>query len=393
MNKGAIINFEWLRDCNYYEEDEFKNLKLQLIEKEIQKASKDGCNVIVGIYLMDGFLPYSKEQFSSEMRAIQDILEKYNIKKILIISGHGETIGDIGLPYCYFDYTLRMTYNGYRDIFSEIPKYESKKNKNFLLLGGNSARPNRIGLFSKFYEEKMFNRGVWTFFPPDTANDEKYCRNYLSHWSDTQYREFLDFCRRSLDDKYSNASCYMGDQTNQKEKKIFYDLVNEEWTKNMVYLDPLIFSETSFSVITEGPNHWRDNHYFVTEKTWRTILHQHPFILVGHPEQLLYLENLGFKTFLNYMKVPDYARIHSDEEKFQAVVENTKHFLDIQDEFNDQIKRDVIHNYNLLLEKIKDQEIFFNFLKTEYYVSTEDIEYYLDRKGYDQLIRNPANGI
>jgi hypothetical protein len=115
--------------------------------------------------------------------------------------------------------------------------------------------------------------------------------------------------------------------------------------------------------------------------------------LVGHPEQLLYLENLGFKTFLNYMKVPDYARIHSDEEKFQAVVENTKHFLDIQDEFNDQIKRDVIHNYNLLLEKIKDQEIFFNFLKTEYYVSTEDIEYYLDRKGYDQLIRNPANGI
>ena len=93
------------------------------------------------------------------------------------------------------------------------------------------------------------------------------------------------------------------------------------------------------------------------------------------------------------MKVPDYAWIQSDEEKFQAVVENAKHFLDVQDKFNDQIKTDVMHNYNLLLEKINDQEIFFNFLKTEYCISEKDISYYLDRKGYDQLIRNPANGI
>jgi hypothetical protein len=393
MSKGKVINLEWLRDCNYYEEKEFKNLKLQLIEKEIQQACGNGCNIIVGIYLMDGFLPYSKEQFSLEMTEIKNIAEKYDIKKILIVSGHGETIGDIGLPYCYFDYTLRMTYNGYRNILDSIPKYKKEKNKKFLLLGGNSARPNRIGLYSKFYEERMFDRCVWTFFPPDTINDKKYCRNYLSHWNDNQYQEFLKFCQRSLDDTYVKASCYLGDYANQSENKIFYDLANEEWTRNIVYLDPNVFAETSFSVITEGPNYWRDNHNFVTEKTWRTILHQHPFILVGHPEQLIYLEKLGFKTFLNYMKISDYANIYSDAEKFQAVVENTKHFLEIQDKFSDQIEQDVMHNYDLLLEKIKDQEIFFDFLKTEYYISKEDIDYYFDRTGYDQLIRNPANGI
>ena len=60
MAKGRIINFEWMRDYNHYSAEEFNLLRTRLVNREIDLAAEDGCDTIIGIYLLDDF--YSQRQ-------------------------------------------------------------------------------------------------------------------------------------------------------------------------------------------------------------------------------------------------------------------------------------------------------------------------------------------
>ena len=394
MLKTKIINFEWICDCNHIDPQEFETKKVDLILEDIRQAASQGYNYIIGIFLMDGFLILDPKTFLPNIQRIKEESTKMGIKGISLLSGQGEQFPDLDLPVYYFDYTLRMTYNGYKHCLDTLPNYNGSNNK-FLFLGGAVARPNRVGLMSKFYDQSMLDNCEWTFFPPWSQEDDEWCKNYLPHYSEQQYTDFLKFCDRNVDRVYENAKIFFGNYTSMGTDIVWYDILKTDFIKNPTYIDPVIFKITDFSIITEGINYWpwSTNDEFVTEKFWRTVANSHPFIFSGHPDQYRYIQYLGFKTFEEYMLIKDYALIEDEQARLNAVVENTRYFLENQNQFKEQIQEDVAHNKELMIFYIDRQDALLHHLREDMNVDQEDIDFYLDRMGYEQLIRVPPNGI
>ena len=94
---------------------------------------------------------------------------------------------------------------------------------------------------------------------------------------------------------------------------------------------------------------------FLTEKTWKPIIHNLPFIHVGQPGSFDKLKKLGFKTFEEYLLVP-YDHITDQEERMSAVIENIAYWFDHIHDHKDNIIKDIQHNYQHFLKTIHDLE-------------------------------------
>ena len=390
MNKGRVINFEWMRDYNHYSADEFNLLRTRLINAEIDKAAEDGCNIIVGIYLLDGFLQpkANLKDFLLHMHAIKDHAVSKGIEQIYIVSGQGETLEGLPFPYFFFDYNVRMIYNSYKHV--SVPQF-NRDNKKFLFLTGMPDRPNRIGLMSKFYDAGMLDRAEWTFFAPWTKTDSNWCREHLSHYTDEQYDKFLRECERSFDGRFETAKPFYGSYTSENTDIVWHDVVETDWVKAPTHIDSDVYRNTLFSIVSEGPNYWDDDNAFATEKSWRVFLHRHPFIFAGHPDQFQYLKNLGYRTFEGYLPIPDYHMIRDENKRLDAVVENTKYLLENR-EHDDAILIDTEHNYNVFFEHVTSQDKLLEKFKNEFGVPKDELEHYFEGLGYTQLIRRLPNG-
>jgi hypothetical protein len=391
MKKGRIINLEWMRDSNHYSLEEFEPMRMDLISKEIQQAVDDGCDSILGLYLIDGFLPYDPAWFNELNKKIQILCNQLGVSKFVIVSGQGETKEGLEVPHYYFDYTFRMIFNGYRDYLPELLQTYNQQNKKFLFLGGHVARANRLGLMSRFYDAQLTSNAEWSFFPPYTPLDKEWCRNYLTWYDDTAYLDFFNTCTRSIDEKYKDVipyvSCHGSDEVE------FYDIVQTDFIKNPSYIDHQVFKQTSFSVVPEGINYWNKENKFLTEKIYRAIVNRHPFIYAAEPDQYRYLKELGYKTFEEYMLIKNYPWIEDEETRLDAIASNTTHFLANKDLYIQQITDDVEHNYNLFFEYANKQQDFFNMLEQDFKIPTSEILHYFDSPGYGQLIRNPKHGV
>ena len=383
MKKGKIINFEWLCDYNRWNPDDFDSIAIALIKRDIDLAVADNCTVIIGVYLLDGFLYQSHRhaKFVRLLNEINDYSKPLGIEKIIIVSGQGEFIDPIPFESYFIDYNTRMIYNSYPI------NPETVSGDKFLFLTGMPNRPNRIGLLSKFYDADLLKHSKWSFFSPWTDIDKQWCRQHLSHYSDDEYNTFLKDCDRSFDNKFETAKLYYG--TNNNADIQAHDMAQTEWCKSPAYVDSTVFNNTWFSIISEGPNYWGNENRFVTEKLWRAILHKHPFIFAGHPDQYNYIKYLGFKTFEDYLLIPDYGNIADENERLNAVVANTEYWIKNKHLYD--MQEDVEHNYRILLNEINDKNQLLNKFKLEYNISDDEIDFYFNGKGYDRIIRKIPN--
>ena len=389
MKKGRVINFEWMRDYNHYSSDEFNILRTRLINEEIDLAAKDGCDTIIGIYLLDGFLQpkANLKDFLTHMHDIKSHAAEQGISNIHIVSGQGENIKGLPLPYSFFDYNVRMIYNSYKD--EKHPYYNPSNNK-FLFLTGMPDRPNRIGLMSKFYDAGMLDKAEWTFFPPWTDVDRKWCRNHLDHYTDTQYDKFLKDCERSFDGRFETAKNFYGGYDGDTDI-VWHDVVKTDWVKAPAHIDTSVFTNTLFSIVSEGPNYWDDDNAFATEKSWRCFYLRHPFIFAGHPDQFQYLKDLGYRTFEQYLPIPDYYKLPNENDRNNAIVENAKYLLEHR-EHDDDIRLDTEENYLQFIKHVITQDNMLAKFKDEFNVPLEELDYYFEGLGYTQLIRSLPNG-
>ena len=394
MRKGKFINFEWLCDYNKYTADEFDVIKTKLIKRDVKSAAEQGYNVVVGLYLLDGFLQQSHrpEKLVNHLNDIKDYALSLGIKELYVVSGHGETLEGLPVESFYFDLNLRFIKNSYKHEFDSLPSYNPDSSK-FLFLTGMPDRANRIGLMSKFYDANMLKDAEWSFFAPWAPEDKHWCRNHLQHYTDDQYNQFLVDCERSFDDRYESAKPFYGSYTSQETTVDWYDVVDTEWVQAPAHIDPRVFDDIAVSIISEGPNFWSDDYYdFVTEKTWRAFLMKQPIIFAGWPGQFKYLKKLGYKTFEEYMIIPEYALIEDENERLDAVVKNTQHFLKTHQVYKDNILKDVEHNYNLLHEYIKKQDDLLTHFSNVLNISDTEISHYTEIQGYKNLLmRVPDN--
>lgn len=354
--KAKIFNFEILHV------DEL--VRRQRIEDMLLQAKIEGIDTVFGLLLMDGFLYRNPEEFSTDL----------NIKLVAGMCADRK--------HLFFDYTHRIVYNSYNS--SEYPKWNHNAEK-FLMLGGIPSRKNRINLLEMFYNLGLLESAVWSFFPPWTQEDQQWCRQSLSHLSDSEYTRFIDQCNAQVDAKYNESKNYSKMTRNQWKQE---DIYNKPWIKDAGWIDPNIFSNTALSVISEGNAYPPATNYkFLTEKTWRTIAMRHPFVFAGYPEQFEYMKTLGLKTFENYMTIKDYAYLGDEDQRLSAVVKNTKDFLTNKNKFIVELQADIEHNYQVFLDISKQQEQFFDMLRS-HGVEEDQISYWFDQKGFAHLLKD-----
>ena len=116
--------------------------------------------------------------------------------------------------------------------------------------------------------------------------------------------------------------------------------------------DPKLFSSSLFRLSPECNIH--GDIPWITEKTWITILNKQPFIIAAETGALSYLKNKGFKTFENYLAVPEYNELTDTEGKLDAIVTNVKYLINNCNEHKDNIEKDLIHNVRVFLKLVKE---------------------------------------
>ena len=391
MYKGKIVNFELLYvDGEIYSDQYLADLTYHMIMTDIDSAVKEGHDAIIGLLLMDGFLYKDNDIFYKNLKRIQASAFEIGIKKIVLVTGMCEDfqyqLASKGLNYeiVFFDFTHNMVFQSYLGKENLLPKWNSSADK-FLFLGGVPSRHNRISLLSKFYDKNILDNCVWSFFKPWTEHDKTWCREALSHYTDEKYEKFLKECDRSIDDRYQEAKHYS--RLEGKDLKNS-DVHEKDWCKDPSWIDPSVFSETLFSIISEGNAYPPATDYrFLTEKTWRTVAMRHPFIFAGEPEQYHYAKSKGIRTFEQYLLIEDYADIQYEDHRLDSIVKNTEYLLENVKDHGQQILEDVEHNYDVFVDVARYNGELLNYLSKEFDVPTEQIDHWFNRKSFVHLLR------
>lgn len=117
----------------------------------------------------------------------------------------------------------------------------------------------------------------------------------------------LDQCRWS----YVEHGHTMTDDT-PGPLNVWYHYINPDW-----------YDQCCFSVVAESlaDPFVADRVPFITEKTWKAVGMQHPFMIVGEPGTLEYMHRLGFETFENLWS-ESYDHTQDIKQRVAQVVEN-----------------------------------------------------------------------
>ena len=140
-----------------------------------------------------------------------------------------------------------------------------------------------------------------------------------------------------------------GKQLNHADAPITPDI---NWQR---YLNPNWFDQCCVSIVAESlaePS--VDRVPFVTEKTWKPVAMQHPFVVLGEPGTLQHLHSLGFETFENLWP-EDYDTTQLTKQRIDQIVENVVQYdmapLDqltlqkIEHNRNHFFNREIIHQF------------------------------------------------
>jgi hypothetical protein len=180
----------------------------------------------------------------------------------------------------------------------------------FLFLTGKAGRRNRIGLLKKFVDADLMSQAEWSFYYfKQNIRYNSIVRDQLVELADEEFDQFIKTWVRNPDN------------INIKEtvNRFGYEYNGIPYSINL-------YTSTDFSVVSETTFNETDNPW-ITEKIWIPMLNTHPFIVAGDTNILSKLERMGFESYREFLKIPDYDQIVDSEARLDAVVENTKHFL------------------------------------------------------------------
>lgn len=162
-----------------------------------------------------------------------------------------------------------------------------------------------------------------------------------------------------FDSLVSDFPCYseLLDENEEKIRSLTPLTVDRENLEiNPDWHDPSmshIYNTSYFSVACET-NFKHSDTRFLTEKTYKTIVHRHPLLLLSVPKSLVYLREKGYKTFHPYIN-ESYDNELDDQKRLNMVLQETKRLCSLTgkdlEEFLVETKKICTFNYNLLINK------------------------------------------
>jgi hypothetical protein len=309
-------------------------------------------------------------QPSENIKYLVEQFSKHQIKLTIFANSYfqhwSDELSNLPCEIIYLDYFLWRVYN--EVVINNTNhinlQWNSTANK-FLFLTGKPNKPNRVRLLWKLYQHNLLDCAVWSLFV--NAHNKQSTHNQLPELNIDDFEKFVNQFNFNPD----------GIEVIQNP--------NMDLHYGGIPYDHTLFQHTKFRVIAETdmyyPRPW------ITEKTWITILNKHPFILAGDFGVCKRLQDMGFKTFNEYLKIPNYDLIEDPDQRLDAVVMNAAHFLTNTFDIA-AIGKDVQHNYNRFMELGEQNQTkitnFFNNLK----IPKEQIDMYISSKDIIQVEHN-----
>jgi hypothetical protein len=126
-------------------------------------------------------------------------------------------------------------------------------------------------------------------------------------------------------------------------KKFIHDL-GLEISINDRFFNPDWYDSTYFSLIAETEvDSYPDQPVFITEKTFKPIAFQHPFLIFGNAGTLKHLHNLGFETYDNLFN-ESYDTCQDSSVRLSIILENIKNFKTVP--YDQLTQKKILHNSN-----------------------------------------------
>jgi hypothetical protein len=122
------------------------------------------------------------------------------------------------------------------------------------------------------------------------------------------------------------------------------DIETAEWQR---HFNPDWYNNTYFSIVAETVvDHTLP--LFITEKTFKPIAFQHPFIILGQPNVLRWLRYLGFETFDNLFD-ESYDTVSNVDNKLEIIDKNIFNFA--KTPYDVLTEQKIAHNHNLFFDQ------------------------------------------
>lgn len=244
-------------------------------------------------------------------------------KSLTVISAHS-----------FEDVVKRFTIEGV-----ELEYKIKLKEKKFLCFN-KIDRPNRVILLAKLLQKNLVKDSFYSF---EGSN-----RNWID-------RTVWDFYGDEIKNEiYKNRNIFPLRLNITDERPNPVDIIEG---------DLRYHEESYFSIVTESIYFTKpfpigslvyESYKFITEKTYRTIILKHPFLLVAWPGILEYLKSFGYKTFHPYID-ETYDTIEDDSQRMEYIVCEIERLCSFSDDqwikWQHSVKDIIEHNYRIIMAR------------------------------------------
>ena len=274
----------------------YENTLLSGVSSEIIEASKDGQCTIILWSANEGYDPLQYKIFDVIYKDLED--KGIPLDNFIFISGNliidtlhmawrsiknkGNLIKCIPFNNELYDNYEKMQPNV---IFDK----ESKDRDKYFLLLNRAPRIHRMAFICWLHSRNLL-KDTFTSFPSEELAPYKFSKKI--HLS--RYFSNMLF----VDNKIKSDALLGWKDLENNHLPLIVDV--DEWDTNHYGTSvDWLYSRTFFSVITESV--FDDVSLFLDEKVWKPIYNYHPFIILGCPNSLKKLREMGFKTFEPYI--------------------------------------------------------------------------------------------
>lgn len=330
----ALLGFQ----VNINKEYSYQDINIGTFERVVANLVADHPNATILVCEMIE-RRYFKADEQNTIDRVFEVLERVAPKYFLVVDGtlpHEVTFnGRVAyLPGCMMLPYYHIWMKGHPTSTEWNPASKG------LMLLGKCKKLHRIGLLKKFYEAEALDSIEWTAHFIKERNIIK--ERFFADYTEEEFEAFSKICNRTID-LPDDHPCHPVIETQNFHHQGFP-------------FDHTLYQRTAFSVILESE--YYTNLYYnpnLSEKTWRAIANKHPFIMVGGESNIPELKKLGFRTFEEYLPIPEYYSSFSTTRDaniaLDSIVTNTIEFSKLlsnpSSDLVKQIKADVDHNYNL----------------------------------------------
>jgi hypothetical protein len=145
------------------------------------------------------------------------------------------------------------------------------------------------------------------------------------------------------------------EQSNQLLPLLVHGKNNNEHGDNYYIrrIQDKVFLDSWVSVVSEASFADSDQTIFLSEKIFKSIVCQHPFIVMGNKGSLKQLRKMGYKTFDGFID-ESYDSLPTFE-RYDAIIESIKKIIAIEDKaaWYESMRGILIHNYETLQNNAK----------------------------------------